>query len=110
MKPCDRCDREQLHQLYNETLAEVVANDLTDHLAECPTCQAELESFAAEQSWWQEASQRLSKSSVECPALAIGNHPQNVPSSARPLSDWTVDDQSSRFRERAIGLLGRAWL
>ena len=44
----------------------------------------------------------MSKSSVECPALAIGNHPRNVPSSARPLSDWTADDQSSRFRERAV--------
>ena len=58
------CDRQYLQCLLDESLPETTERDVAEHVAQCPACQSELESLAAGQVWWMEASRRLSKSYV----------------------------------------------
>lgn len=62
MTRCEHCDRDRLKRLLDESLPETVESEVSEHVAACSTCQAELEAIAAERSWWAEAEQRLSKS------------------------------------------------
>lgn len=59
MTRCDQCDRDRLKRLLDESLPEMVESEVSEHVAACSTCQAELEAIAAERSWWAETEQRL---------------------------------------------------
>jgi serine/threonine protein kinase len=96
MTICNHCDREQLQRLLNEALPDAVESQVADHVADCPTCQQELESLAAVKDWWVEASQRLSKSSVEVESLRLAEIDRNPVRPAVPHSEWTSVEKSPR--------------
>jgi serine/threonine-protein kinase len=57
-----RCEQpaSRLRELLDGQLEESAAADLTRHLDQCESCREQLETLAAEPSWWQEARQSLS--------------------------------------------------
>src|SRR5262245_62016956 len=65
MTPDTPCDRSRLQLLLTDSLPERDEQAAANHLAKCPNCQRELESLAAGEEWWTEASQRLSRSAAE---------------------------------------------
>ena len=84
MTPCDQCQPYQLEQLFHETLPEAVADDVANHVAVCVVCQQILESFAAEQKWWHEASRRLNQSSIAEGSFPSNSMDQHVAASLKP--------------------------
>ena len=67
------CNRAWLDAFLNNNLNESEEHWLTSHLDECSDCREELESRAAEQSVWLEASNLLGGSKLHSTA-AIGDH------------------------------------
>lgn len=55
------CDRSRLIQLLDESLPELDEQALSSHLDQCDMCRRELESIAANETWWMEARERLSR-------------------------------------------------
>ena len=53
------CKPKHLQRLLAGSLADQLASDVTDHLDECDTCRLQLETLAAEDTWWEEAKQFL---------------------------------------------------
>jgi serine/threonine-protein kinase len=53
------CDRERLRQSLDDRLSEQQEEVLMQHLAECPACQQELETLAAEQAEWSRVAEVL---------------------------------------------------
>jgi serine/threonine-protein kinase len=53
------CDRERLLSLLDGQLPEPVEAEVSSHVASCETCQRQLETLAAEESWWQETHELL---------------------------------------------------
>jgi serine/threonine protein kinase len=90
MTRCEKCDRDRLQYLFNETLSEKVANEVADHVADCIQCQQELELLAAEKEWWREASLRLSQSSLV--AVFPGTAGIDRTSSQHPQAEWKSSD------------------
>lgn len=64
MNRCEQFDRDQLKQLLQEALPQATEVRIADHVGSCAMCQRELETLAAERGWWNEACDRLSKSSI----------------------------------------------
>ncbi|MBS0205121.1 MAG: serine/threonine protein kinase [Planctomycetes bacterium] len=101
------CERQHLQRLLDESLPETAERDVAEHVAHCPTCQAELEDMAAGRVWWKEASQRLSRSSFEsapAPSTSEGNTPDaaGLPTELeqnrrRTTANSTCDSDSDHF-------------
>ena len=53
------CKPKHLKRLLAGSLAEQRARDVADHLDQCDTCRSQLETLAAEDTWWAEARQFL---------------------------------------------------
>jgi len=51
---CD-CSRAKLQQLLADQLTETDVANVTRHVEDCDTCRRDLETLAAEPSWWQDA-------------------------------------------------------
>jgi serine/threonine-protein kinase len=62
-------DRQRLELLLDGGLPAPVEAETADHLAACDTCRAALESLAAGDQWWREASELL-RSAADEPAAA----------------------------------------
>ena len=103
MTRCDHCDRERLRQLLDESLPETVEKDVSEHVALCPECQVELESLAAGRTWWDEAGQRLSKSSVNALSIRQDEFAREGDAPAEPLSGWGAADSAARREPRPPG-------
>ena len=103
MKPCNNSHRGQLQRLLNEGLPEAVESDVADHVAACPACQRELESLAAAQNWWTEASQRLSNNAADVGSLHMGAIDRNAAGQIKPLTDWTSEDEPLRKNAQSLG-------
>lgn len=54
------CKRKQLKRLLAGSLADELAVDVADHVEGCDTCRLQLETLAAEDTWWDDARQFLS--------------------------------------------------
>jgi serine/threonine-protein kinase len=65
MATSTQCDRERLKKLLAESLSDEQESDISAHLSACPDCRRELESLAAAENWWHEASQRLSRFTLD---------------------------------------------
>lgn len=112
MTRCEHCDRDRLKRLLDESLPETVESEVSEHVAVCPTCQAELEAIAAERSWWAEAEQRLSKSDFDrqVNGLADSDQPETrfiSDSSDEPyVADFAVDCLEPSDDSAMLGRLG----
>src|SRR5688572_32534866 len=56
------CDRRQLSLALADRLLPAQADDLSEHLQQCPHCRAELEQLAGGGQWWSDARTYLSSS------------------------------------------------
>jgi eukaryotic-like serine/threonine-protein kinase len=55
-----QCDPRRLKQLLAGDLSDRVEQQVTQHVETCESCRCELETIAADNSWWQDARQFLS--------------------------------------------------
>lgn len=53
------CPTDQLHLLIQDELPSIDTHRIQSHLDTCETCQREIESLAADESWWNRASGNL---------------------------------------------------
>lgn len=63
--PTPHCKPKQLKRLLAGSLAEQVESHIAAHLDECDTCRLQLETLAAQGTWWTEASQFLADDDPE---------------------------------------------
>ena len=66
------CDRRQLRQLLAGSLSHEAESNVAEHVESCDACRHEMETLAAETSWWQDAKQFLSSTEIGC---VIDNSP-----------------------------------
>lgn len=71
------CPKEQLHLLMNDQLEPKEATQVLDHLNGCTSCQEELQSISAEETWWNRAKRCL----VHAETDAEGRLPDSSPTS-----------------------------
>ena len=60
------CNRDCLKQLLAGTLPRETESNITKHVEMCDTCRSEMETLAADASWWQDAHEFLSSTEVSC--------------------------------------------
>lgn len=60
------CNRRRLKQLLAGELSREAEQDIAKHVETCEVCRCEMETLAAETSWWQDARQFLSSTEVSC--------------------------------------------
>ena len=63
-KPNQHYDRDTLQRLLDEDLPRDEADQIEDHLNECPRCRSEIESVAGQHQWWTETVDVLSAGTV----------------------------------------------
>jgi len=61
MSQTTNCDRSRLKLLLAESLSNAEEESVSNHIASCSECRRELESLAADESWWNEANHRLTQ-------------------------------------------------
>ena len=83
MPSLSHCDRDRLRQLLDGELEPSVETDVIQHIGTCEVCRRQLESFAADESWWQGTRDALLEEldsngawSLQQPA---DNSPPNIP-------------------------------
>ncbi len=83
MPSLSNCDRDRLRQLLDGELEPSVETDVTQHVGTCEVCRRQLESFAADESWWQGTRDALSAESdsngVWSSHEPADNSPPNIP-------------------------------
>ena len=58
------CDPQRLQQLLDEELSPLQESEMISHIGVCDDCRGQLESFAADASWWQGTRSALSEFSA----------------------------------------------
>ena len=89
------CDQHRLQQLFEEKLPDDIESNVVEHLATCPRCQQQLESFAASTVWWKDATQRLSKSASTSASLQLPQMPRDSEGHIEPQSRLNLADDGS---------------
>ncbi len=83
MSSLSHCDRDRLRQLLDGELEPSVETDVTQHIGTCEVCRRQLESFAADESWWQGTREALSGASDSNGVWSLNepaeNSPPNIP-------------------------------
>ena len=83
MPSLSNCDRDRLRQLLDGELEPSVETDVTQHVGTCEVCRRQLESFAADESWWQGTRDALSDASDSNGVWSLNepaeNSPPNIP-------------------------------
>ncbi|MEI8019100.1 MAG: serine/threonine-protein kinase [Schlesneria sp.] len=83
MPSLSQCDRDRLRQLLDGALEASVETDVTQRVGTCEVCRRQLESFAADESWWQGTREALSEESDSNGAWSLNepadNSPPNIP-------------------------------
>src|SRR5579871_2109039 len=102
----NHCNSEQLLELLNEALAEPDESDVSEHVAICPQCQRALEELAAGESWWEEASQRLSSRLVQKTGDADHSAASHDDDSHHFATDFAVDFLEPSNDSKMLGRLG----
>ena len=54
-----QCNTQRLQKLFRDELSAQDESRIAEHVESCAHCRTQLEEFAAEKTWWQEASKRL---------------------------------------------------
>lgn len=106
-------DRDQIQKLLDDSLAEPLASDLTNHLSECPVCRAQLESLAQDSAWWTKAKPDV-RVVLDDPAAYSSSCLLVSGSGATPVddddetfaSDFAVDFLSASDDPAMLGRLG----
>ena len=83
MPSLSHCDRDRLRQLLDGGLEPSIETDVTQHVGKCEVCRRQLESFAADESWWQGTRDALSDASDSNGVWSLpepaDNTPPNIP-------------------------------
>lgn len=106
MTPREHCDPESLQQLLDESLPEPLESAVSDHLASCPECRRNLEELAAGKEWWNEASQRLSRSAAEGDGARSCGASSHDDDAHHFATDFAVDFLEPSDDPAALGRLG----
>jgi eukaryotic-like serine/threonine-protein kinase len=99
------CDRDLLLKVLAESLPERDEIQVSEHLALCAECRREFEILAAENDWWTEASQRLSRSAARRTDDRCGGSSHDDDAS-HFTTDFAVDFLEPSDDAQALGRLG----
>lgn len=103
---------DQIQQLLDDALPEPAATDLTDHLSECPTCRAQLESLAQDSAWWTKTKPDVRVVLNDPDAysssylVSSSNSPIDEDNDETFASDFAVDFLSASDDPTMLGRLG----
>jgi hypothetical protein len=99
------CDRDVLQKLLTESLPEREETSVSNHLATCADCRHEFEVLAANNEWWTEATQRLSRNAArrnDDRFIGSSSHDDD----AHFTTDFAVDFLEPSDDAQALGRLG----
>jgi serine/threonine-protein kinase len=94
--------------LLDERLSPAEQDTALEHLSECPECQRELETLAAEPSWWREASRFLHPAEFDVSSTSsVQLVSENAASDDFLLGDFACDFLEPSDNPVALGRLGK---